>query len=227
MEPGEYRDQQNLITRPVIALVLELLSPVDVARGITDEQWLALVALLFPTVVNARAQAEALAAAFYGSQNPAGTAPDWEPPEYTAQNLETALSRHRDRFLDPVTQPQAVVAMAATAARHVDQAGREYVIGASGLDEADVRWARYDPYPPSCAFCTLLISRGPVYWSTSSEFKAHDKDTCVAVPVFGDDWPGREQFEAAEAFYIEHAAGEPGAQLKALRKAVAEYGSPL
>jgi hypothetical protein len=47
--------------------------------------------------------------------------------------------------------------------------------------------------------------------------------------VFDDhDWPGREQYEKAEAFYVKHAAGAgPGKQIVAMRAAVAEHGSPI
>jgi hypothetical protein len=83
-------------------------------------------------------------------------------------------------------------------------------------------FARFDPRPPTCAFCTMMISRGPVYhtgkggssagWPFGTERlerlildddpnqinelmnKWHPKCTCIVVPVYKySDYPTEAQ----------------------------------
>lgn len=45
-----------------------------------------------------------------------------------------------------------------------------------------VRWVR-SARPGACAFCRMLATRDPVYWSEESALRCHDHCMCVAVPV--------------------------------------------
>lgn len=231
MQPGEYRAEQNQLTRPVVGAVLGTLRALP-TRPLAAAELARLAAALFPPIVKARNESELLAATFFASQNPRGTVPKLSPAQYAPAFTAGALRRVSDRLADPDSHQVAATEGAAALGRHVEQAGREFVLAASAESSGEVRWARYDPQPPCCAWCTVFISRGPVYHTAgvrSGGFLAHPSDTCVAVPVFGNqDWPGREQYEAAEAFYVEHAAGAgTGRQIAAMRAAVAEHGSPI
>jgi hypothetical protein len=63
-------------------------------------------------------------------------------------------------------------------------------------------WARIDPVPPTCPFCTVLISIGP---SRTDPEKAHFHagDTCEVQLVRKDqkDYPGADQVAQAKAQY--------------------------
>lgn len=63
-------------------------------------------------------------------------------------------------------------------------------------------WARMDPQPPTCPFCTVLISIGP---TRTDPLKAHFHagDTCevVLVPVGVKNYEGADQVAAAKAKY--------------------------
>lgn len=63
-------------------------------------------------------------------------------------------------------------------------------------------WARIDPVPPTCPFCTVLISIGP---SRTDPQKAHFHagDTCEVQLVRKDqkDYPGADQVAEAKAKY--------------------------
>lgn len=90
--------------------------------------------------------------------------------------------------------------------------------------------ARFDPRPPTCAFCTMMISRGPVYHTSGKTAgwpldvkrlerlvldddpdkinelmnKWHPGCTCIAVPVYKyDNYPTQSQEKEAEQIYLE------------------------
>lgn len=63
-------------------------------------------------------------------------------------------------------------------------------------------WARVDPEPPTCPFCTVLISIGPMS-SDPQKAHFHAGDTCevVLVPKGSKDYEGADQVNAAKAKY--------------------------
>lgn len=121
-----------------------------------------------------------------------------------------------------------------------DGARRTILQGVVDDHDSPVRgYARFDPRPPTCAFCTMMISRGPVYiagkGASSAGFpeghqrlerlildddtdainelmnKWHPGCTCIAVPIYKyDNYVTQEQ--EREAFKIYEAA------VKATRK---------
>lgn len=225
MTPDQFRTQQNQINRVIASQALLLLRR---SNPTTERQWDAVAALLFRLIVGARPQSLRLADSYYSSLAPTGRMPRVPSLAYDESMTRKALQRVEKPWTEATAPERANLAArgAAIAVRHVEQAGREAVVQATRED--NVRFARYDPRPPCCSFCVLMISRGPVYHSEKSGgFLAHDYDTCAPVPVFpGRDWPGRAQYEAAEAFYIQHAAGASD-QRNALRRAIDEQGSPI
>lgn len=225
MTPDQYRELQNQINRPVAAQVIGLLRA---ATLVTDSQWLRLGLVVYDLVSTQRSVSTQLARAYYASLAPSGRTPPVPAPDYTAEMTQKSLGRVQQSWTDATAPQRAELAArgAAIAVRHVEQAGRETVVQATREDGA--KWARYDSKPPCCSWCTLMISRGPVYLSAETGgFLAHDFDTCSVEPVFpGRDWHGRKQYEAANAFYTEHAAGSQD-QVKALRRAIGELGSPI
>ena len=63
-------------------------------------------------------------------------------------------------------------------------------------------WARIDPQPPTCPFCTVLISIGPMR-TDPQKAHFHAGDTCevVLVPKGVKDYEGASQVKAAEDKY--------------------------
>jgi hypothetical protein len=63
-------------------------------------------------------------------------------------------------------------------------------------------WARIDPEPPTCPFCTVLISIGPMR-TDPRKAHFHAGDTCevVLVPKGAKDYEGADQVKAAEEKY--------------------------
>lgn len=87
----------------------------------------------------------------------------------------------------------ALVEASGAASRHVLNGGRKTLLTVLDADTPALGWQRVGDGDP-CAFCAMLISRGPVYGSqVSASFEAHDHCGCTAEPVFTRDgeWPGR------------------------------------
>lgn len=63
-------------------------------------------------------------------------------------------------------------------------------------------WARMDPVPPTCPFCTVLISIGPKRTDpTKAHFHAGDTCEVVLVKKGQTDYEGANQVKAAEEKY--------------------------
>lgn len=79
--------------------------------------------------------------------------------------------------------------------RHILGAGRQTIDRNMDADPADVRYARIPRGPKTCAFCSMLASRGWVYRSreTASQRKKggryHDRCDCAIVPSWSKRTP--------------------------------------
>lgn len=78
----------------------------------------------------------------------------------------------------------------------------------SWWEKNSVRWARIPTGAYTCAFCLVLASRGPVYYtSTSAKLNGFDHDDCdcVCVPVYDDDnYPFHEVISAVQDIYADY-----------------------
>jgi hypothetical protein len=113
----------------------------------------------------------------------------------------------RNGVLLPQASDNAMAGSAGAAARHVTEGGRGTIDKTTARDRAALGWARVGSGFP-CGFCSMLISRGPVYKTReSAEFSAdgqhyHDHCHCEPEPVFNrDDWDGRAQYEHYHALW--------------------------
>ncbi|QWY81827.1 MuF-like minor capsid protein [Microbacterium phage Honk] len=133
-------------------------------------------------------------------------APEFRP-RYAVSSLDAASGKALDRAgilaakgaSTAATMEVAKRAMLASAKRQVLNAGREHIIALTKTSGYG-RWARVSDGSP-CAFCRMLVSRGPVYTASSVHFRAHDGCGCSARPVRKDESGWSEQaLEARELF---------------------------
>lgn len=91
--------------------------------------------------------------------------------------------------------------------RYALQPGRETIILSARQDPWRPRFARVPSGPTTCAFCLMLASRGPVYWSrqTAGEMsKFHSDCDCAVVPIGPrDELPDGYDPEALYRMYID------------------------
>lgn len=149
------------------------------------------------------------------------------PIEWFAEAVEPVFQYLQTDDADPDT---AIEEFTARVTKIVEDGGRRTLLRAVSEDEEALGWARFDPEPPTCAFCTMLISRGPDYLSARtagltvgneeardlydrgelSELNKlmndwHPNCTCVVVPVFKySAYPSEKQ--ELEAFEIYKAS---------------------
>lgn len=83
----------------------------------------------------------------------------------------------------------------------VADVGRDTIVEAVAEDPGVIAWARHTG-PDACAFCALMVSRGPVYHTRETagaganrrfegggEYKFHDNCDCTVYPLFeGQIW---------------------------------------
>jgi hypothetical protein len=102
------------------------------------------------------------------------------------------------------------VASAATlrvAKRLVLESSRQRLISLTQNDKRTRGWARVSDGSP-CAFCAMLVSRGPVY---SVDFAAHNGCGCSIAPVFENDKTGGWTPQARElrTLWEDHGGAGP------------------
>lgn len=233
MTPEEYAAQQALISAAVARFVVSF-GQFFTGPALTLAGWLRLLELLFPEVVRRREQSAALAREFYDSQRelfypdlPRNDRPlEGTTFETFVENMEPA----RERMSRADAREDAVAAVALRVVREVENAGRQQIIHAVDNDP-ETRivkgWARVATGRETCAWCLMLISRGPVYLGADragldlddtsaaemiaagedvSEFMEqwHDGCDCKVVPVFDrQNWPGKDAADRAEQLWID------------------------
>lgn len=104
-------------------------------------------------------------------------------------------------------------ALGLVVSKHVGQPARDTVIRSARHDPARPAWARVPRGASTCAWCTILASRGPVYHSEQSAIERwdgtrfHADCDCQAVPVWrGDELP--EGYDPAGLFEMYAVARE-------------------
>ncbi|UVD39608.1 capsid maturation protease [Mycobacterium phage Kenmech] len=233
MNPEEYAAAQLLISAAVARHVRNV-AGFFAQPALTMFDWLRLLDLLFPEIQRRRTEASVLARRFYDSQR-AQHHPDLprndRPLEGTTfekfvENMDPA----RERMQQADTRGDALTHLTLRAVREVENAGRQQIIHAVENDpEPRVLrgWARVATGRETCAWCLMLISRGPTYVRAETAgldldtehalelFESKDLETyfadisgeikqwhpgcdCKVIPVFrNEDWFGKEAADRA------------------------------
>ncbi|ATW59798.1 capsid maturation protease [Mycobacterium phage Wilkins] len=233
MNPEEYAAAQLLISAAVVRHVRNV-AGFFAQPALTMFDWLRLLDLLFPEIQRRRTEASVLARRFYDSQR-AQHHPDLprndRPLEGTTfekfvENMDPA----RERMQQADTRGDALTHLTLRAVREVENAGRQQIIHAVENDpEPRVLrgWARVATGRETCAWCLMLISRGPTYVRAETAgldldtehalelFENNDLETyfadisgeikqwhtgcdCKVIPVFrNEDWFGKEAADRA------------------------------
>ncbi|AZF98332.1 capsid maturation protease [Mycobacterium phage BigPaolini] len=190
MNPEEYAAAQLLISAAVARHVRNV-AGFFAQPALTMFDWLRLLDLLFPEIQRRRTDASVLARRFYDSQR-AQHHPDLprndRPLEGTTfekfvENMDPA----RERMQQSETRGDALTHLTLRAVREVENAGRQQIIHAVENDpEPRVLrgWARVATGRETCAWCLMLISRGPTY--VRAETAGLDLDTEHALELFED-----------------------------------------
>lgn len=227
MNPEEYAAQQAAISAAIAKYVLTF-GQFFTRPALAIADWLNLLSLLFPEVKRQRDEAAGLARLFYDSQrelhhpNLPTNARLLEPYEYQwfVENMDPV----RQRMSQEDSPGDALPSLALRAVREVENGGRKQIIHAV-QEDPNLKmlrgWARVATGRETCAWCLMLVSRGPIYMGADtagldlddesaarmiaagedvSEFMEqwHDGCDCKVVPVFKQQgWAGQEAADRA------------------------------
>lgn len=227
MNPEEYAAQQALISAATARYVLQF-AKFFARPALALTQWLGLLQLLFPQIQQGREQSAALARAFYDSQrelnHPNLPRNDRPLEEYKFEWFVKNMDPARKRMSQMDSPEDAITHLAMRSVREVENAGRKQIVHAVENDPQPriiKGWARVATGRETCAWCLMLVSRGPVYLGADtagldlddtsaqsmiaagedvSEFMEqwHTGCDCKVVPVFKtENWPGQEAADSA------------------------------
>lgn len=253
MRIAEYRQAQDSITARALRSILAILFPwktVPVTRSV----WLSILGALFPIVVASRRESAILAREFYDEDrlNHGLTDRfDIDLPDYEWEWFVNAMEPSFEAFVHGDMSDGQFAQTGLRAIKEIENAGRKELIKAVRDENSQtgsrIGWARVATGRETCAFCLMLVSRGPVYEDAkdaglNDEEKAlelldqgADKATlrdlmtrwhpgcdCIAVPVRDiDSWEGRDDWKRAEDIWKETTKSFTGVdKLNAFRRAI-------
>jgi hypothetical protein len=251
----EYAALQAAIAAAAVAYATQFASLFSQA-ALSVSEWLRLLQIMYPQVEQYRSESAELARRFYDSQraqfHPELPRHDQYAEDYRIDWFVESMEPVRKKFSQPNTPDAVVGEFVALIAREVENAGRRQIIHAVESDEpvaekvqkvqerrveqpvtvaSDPRpvqgWARIATGNETCAWCLMLVSRGPVYPTAKSAGSKYDSETslsvlagesdigvedmmnqwhtgcdCKVVPVFDEaDWPGKPAQERASELW--------------------------
>ncbi|MBM7771970.1 hypothetical protein JOD54_002174 [Actinokineospora baliensis] len=252
---SQYVLRQAAIVSALARILVVLLAPYRVLR-LGPGLWQSLLTAVFPHVDRARTLSASLAREFYdaerlrqladgatqqrdnehqavpaGRDDPPRSRHPVDLPGYDPRWLAESLEPHRAALSLPNASATALAQVVSIAAKHAEDAGRKTTLRGIKDDKEAVGWARVAGGGESCAFCTMLISRGPVYLYASTagldtdDFTAgqaakklvksgdstlvdelmtrwHPHCDCKVVPVFRlSAWSGRDAYLEAQSLW--------------------------
>jgi hypothetical protein len=223
----EYAAAQAAIANQVTRYSLNF-GTVYAKPALSTPDWLNLLSLIWPQIAIWRTQAATSARSFYDAQRLAAH-PDLPRNDLPLEgsdfptfvrNMEPARAKMAQE-----SSPQNVTALfAARSTREVENAGRQQTIHSVENDNVTSilrGWARVATGKHPCAWCLMLVSRGPVYMGADTagldldDYSAqkmiaagedvsgfmqqwHTNCHCIVVPVFkAKSWPGQAAADKA------------------------------
>ena len=255
MTTEEYAALQAAISAAAAAYALQVAS-LFAEASLSISEWLKLLDIVYPQVEQFRVEAADLARRYYDGQR-AEFHPELPQHDQLLEHYEfdwfmKNMEPVRRRFSQPNATEPIMAEFVFQVVREVETAGRRQIIHSVADDKpviekvAEVQerrseqpwvsvdenrpvqgWARVATGRETCAWCLMLVSRGPVYPAAKAGGSKYDSETtlrvlqgdtevekmmnewhtgcdCLVVPVFDlADWPGLEAQQRAEQLYID------------------------
>lgn len=168
MTPEEYALQQAAITAAVVQFVKRLAS-LFTGPALSTEEWVSVLSMVYSEVQRGRSESAELGRRFYDEQrklyHPNETRNDTPLEGSTFQTFVVDMDPVRKAMVQEQSPAEAVDALALRVARSVENAGRKQIIRCVETDKTGVLrgWTRVATGRETCAWCLMLISRGPTY----------------------------------------------------------------
>lgn len=210
MNPEQYAAKQAVITAAVTKYVLNF-ATLFTAPVLTPAQWLKLLELLFPEVQRQYEESAALGRDFYDSQrelhHPGLPRNERLLSELKWEWFVKSMDGARAGMSQADSPQNAATNLALRAVREVEMGGRRQIIGAVKNDPSfptsgSVRgWARVATGRETCAWCLMLISRGPQY--LGADTAGLDLDDYSAARTFREVGGDLQAFRRETDEYME------------------------
>lgn len=232
MDINDYaRRKQNILTR-MLAALLHVFQQF-LTGFMTARDWDVLMHVSYKIMKPYRDEGTTLARQFYDDNRADQTGDDdrhdifkddYYPEQWYRQTMLPTFQQ-----IQKTQNAEAAVedAVARVTKVYEDAQRRTLIQGiVSDKGQAVRGFARFDPRPPTCAFCAMMISRGPVYDLDTAGFsgdkgrlerlilnddpdaindlmnKWHPDCTCIVVPVYKySNYPSEAQEQEAFAIY--------------------------
>ncbi|WP_078323602.1 VG15 protein [Mycobacteroides salmoniphilum] len=226
MTPDEYAKRLAEVTSTAVLYILKM-AKIFARYELDWAQWIQLLNVIYPEIENRRYQAADIAREFYDSQREAHH-PDLDRNDqflvnYSFEQFVENMEPARKRISQMDSRDNAISHMALRAVREVENAGRRQIIRAVE-DEPKTRviqgWARVATGRETCAWCLMLISRGPDY--SAAERAGLDLDDDIAarmiaagldVSEYMEEWHTGCDCKVVPVFDVENWVGKNEADL--------------
>lgn len=221
----EYVTAQRLIVLRLVAQLVVFLNPFR-ARYLSPSAWVGLLAGMYETITRSRRESARLARQFYDAERERqvgrGRRHDLFLAEYDTDWFLDAMEPARLAFSQAEASQEAMNAVIGQAVKIVENGGRTTILRGIETDPRGPRYARVQGGDESCAWCLMLISRGPVYESRESAGEGafwHPNCDCKVVPVFDkSNWSGRTAWLAAEEIWKRAEGRNSAEKVKWIRR---------
>lgn len=244
----ELHKRQRSISARVMRVMLQVLLPF-LLIPLTSQAWSDIMHSLFPMVNEARRESAVLAREYYDTQRlrHVDDEIDLDLAAYELQWFLESMNPSRRFFQSGETSTGQAIQAGFRAVKEVENGGRRTIRNAVERDGNALGWARVATGRETCAFCLMLVSRGPVYQDAESAglnaddttamqildegdteafnelmTRFHPNCDCKVVPVFDkNDWQGRDDYLEAREMWKDVTKGFSGRDaLNAFRRAI-------
>lgn len=187
MTPDEYSAQQAAISAAIANYILHF-AQFFARPALALADWLELLESLFPTVQQSRREAAVLARTFYDYQRglnyPDLPRNDQFLEGYEFDEFVQEMEPARQRMSQEESPVDAVPFLALRVVREVENGGRRQIIHAvENESEPKSRvirgWARVATGRETCAWCLMLVSRGPTYFDAGRAGLDIDEESAI------------------------------------------------
>lgn len=195
----EYNELERQNSALLIATLLVLLRPY-LGVPLSPFQWTAVLLEIFPYVEAYRYESGRIARLFYDDERARllslqvvdlddyrGIQSIFERhpvflANYDVRWFEEAMDAVRVRFSSELATDSDLLTTIAVAVKEAQNGGRATLREAVQTDPQAVGWARVEGGGESCAFCLMLISRGPVYKNANEAgLKAASNESAIEI----------------------------------------------
>lgn len=194
------------VSGSVAAIISAIVAPFK-ARPVSHNDWIGLLAALYPHVASARTRAAELARRFYDAERALRLGPEliedldapvpgqlvqvWPRQDvnlapYEPEWFEESMENVRENMARLGSTDNDVAQVVNQALKEVEKGGRTTTRWAADEDQKVLGWARVEGNENvgSCAFCAMLISRGPVYKYSPENSGLRVDDDVLAVEIW-------------------------------------------